>query len=197
MSDNGPSCPGCASAVVAIPHEGGSRELADYTRPRAFRFAVYCSVSGGIRLSAGPGLEGPSLMKALQVAAPSLRVGPVGVETGILARDERGDAGVGAGVRGGGWGRLHPVRTSGMIAADGASSRIREALNIGMVGLGELDQNIMINIHFRAELGPWVRGRPAVGYISSQGNGAPLWVHGTGRGLIVHPVPSGRGQRRA
>jgi hypothetical protein len=47
--------PGCASDVVAIPHEGRSRSLADYTRRRAFRFAVYCSVSGGIRWSAGSG----------------------------------------------------------------------------------------------------------------------------------------------
>ncbi len=60
MSDNGPSCPGCASDVVAIPHEVQSRSLADYTRRRAFRFAVYCSVSGGIRWSAGSGQEGPS-----------------------------------------------------------------------------------------------------------------------------------------
>src|SRR5260370_13480911 len=72
---------------------------------------------------------------------------------------------------------------------------MREALNIGMVGLGELQQKIMITILCRAELGPWVRGRPAVGYISSQGNGALLWAHGTDRWLIVHAFPAARGER--
>ena len=91
--------------------------------------------------------------------------------------------------------QIHTVRASYMIAADGASSRIREALSIGMVGLGELDQNIIINIHFRAELGPWVRGRPAVGYISSQGNGALLWAHGTDRWLALHAFQPARGER--
>lgn len=91
--------------------------------------------------------------------------------------------------------QIQTVRASYMIAADGASSRIREALGIGMVGLGELDQNIIINIHFRAELGPWVRGRPAVGYISSQGNGALLWAHGTDRWLALHAFQPARGER--
>ena len=112
-----------------------------------------------------------------------------------LTTFEQDDTGVTATLRDRHSGRIHTVRTSYMIAADGASSRIREALNIGMVGLGELDQNIMINIHFRSELGPWVRGRPAVGYISSQGNGALLWAHGTDRWLIVHAFPAARGER--
>ena len=84
-----------------------------------------------------------------------------------LTAFEQDDTGVTATLRDRRSGQIHTVRASYMIAADGASSRIREALSIGMVGLGELDQNIIINIHFRAELGPWVRGRPAVGYISS------------------------------
>jgi putative polyketide hydroxylase len=57
-------------------------------------------------------------------------------------------------------GERERVRATYLIAADGASSRVREALGVAMVGPGELDHNI--NIHFRAELAPWVRERPAV-----------------------------------
>src|SRR5262249_56217543 len=74
-------------------------------------------------------------------------------------------------------------RASYVIAADGASSRVREALGIAMLGPAELDHNI--NIHFRAELAPWVQDRPAVGYISAIGNGTLLWAHGTDRWLIL------------
>src|SRR5262249_5142369 len=77
----------------------------------------------------------------------------------------------------------YAVRASYLIAADGASSRIREMLAIKMLGPGELNHNI--NIHFRAELAEWVCDRPAVGYISARGNGTLLWAHGTDRWLIL------------
>lgn len=112
-----------------------------------------------------------------------------------LTAFEQDDTGVTATLRDRHSEQIQSVRASYMIAADGASSRIREALSIGMVGLGELDQNIIVNIHFRAELGPWVRGRPAVGYISSQGNGALLWAHGTDRWLALHAFQPARGER--
>jgi hypothetical protein len=59
-----------------------------------------------------------------------------------------------------------------------------------MLGPGEIDHNI--NIHFRAELAPWVRHRPAVGYISARGNGTLLWAHGTDRWLILRPFQPAR-----
>ena len=90
-------------------------------------------------------------------------------------------------------GERRTVRASYVIAADGASSRVREALGVAMVGPGELDHNI--NIHFRAELGPWVRERPAVGYISCVGNGTLLWAHGTDRWLILRAFEPARGER--
>jgi putative polyketide hydroxylase len=90
-------------------------------------------------------------------------------------------------------GKLQTVRASYVIAADGASSRVREVLGVAMVGPGELDHNI--NIHFRAELAPWVRARPAVGYISSMGNGTLLWAHGTDRWLILRAFEPARGER--
>ena len=80
-----------------------------------------------------------------------------------------------------------------MIAADGASSRIRESLGIQMDGPGEMDQNI--NIHFRAELAPWVGNRPALGFISSTGNGTLLWAHGTDRWLILRSFQTAKGER--
>ncbi len=112
-----------------------------------------------------------------------------------LTTFEQDDTGVTATLRDRRSGQIQTVRASYMIAADGASSRIREALGIGMVGLGELDHNVIINIHFRAELGPWVRGRPAVGYISSQGNGTLLWAHGTDRWLVLRAFQPARGER--
>jgi putative polyketide hydroxylase len=55
----------------------------------------------------------------------------------------------------------YAVHASYLIAADGASSRIREMLGIKMLGPCELNHNI--NIHFRAELAPGcATGRPPV-----------------------------------
>jgi putative polyketide hydroxylase len=80
-----------------------------------------------------------------------------------------------------------------LIAADGASSRIREMAGIKMLGPGELNHNI--NIHFRAELAHWVRDRPAVGYISACGNGTLLWAHGTDRWLIIRAFQPANGEK--
>ena len=110
-----------------------------------------------------------------------------------LVAFEQDERGVTATLRDRRSGDTRTVRASYMIAADGASSRVRDALGIAMLGLGDLDHNI--NIHFRAELGPWVRERPAVGYISSRGDGALLWAHGTDRWLIVRPFQPAQGER--
>jgi putative polyketide hydroxylase len=80
------------------------------------------------------------------------------------------------------------------IAADGASSKVREMLGVAMLGPGEIDHNV--NIHFRAELAPWVRDRPAVGFISSRGNGTLLWAHGTDRWIILRAFDPVYGERR-
>lgn len=90
-------------------------------------------------------------------------------------------------------GEVHTVRAAYLIAADGASSRVREALAIPMLGPGEMAHNI--NIHFRAELGLWVRDRPAAVYISSRGHGALSWAHGTDRWLNVRPYQPANGER--
>jgi 2-polyprenyl-6-methoxyphenol hydroxylase-like FAD-dependent oxidoreductase len=60
-----------------------------------------------------------------------------------LTAFEQDDTGVTATLRDRHSEQIQSVRASYMIAADGASSRIREALSIGMVGLGALDQNII------------------------------------------------------
>src|SRR5262249_2436071 len=87
----------------------------------------------------------------------------------------------------------YTVQASYLIAADGASSRIREAAKIEMLGPGELNHNI--NIHFRAELAPWVRDRPAAGYMSARGNGTLLWAHGTDRWLILRSFRPADGEK--
>src|SRR5262249_54875251 len=90
-------------------------------------------------------------------------------------------------------GALRRGRPACGVAAHGAASGVREAVGVAMLGAGELDPNI--NIHFRAELGPWVRERPAVGYISCMGNGTLLWAHGTDRWLILRAFEPARGER--
>jgi putative polyketide hydroxylase len=87
----------------------------------------------------------------------------------------------------------YAVRASYLIAADGASSRIREWSAIKMLGPGELNHNI--NIHFRAELAEWVCDRPAVGYISARGNGTLLWAHGTDRWLVLRSFQPANGEK--
>src|SRR5262249_42873634 len=62
-----------------------------------------------------------------------------------------------------------------------------------MLGLGEPNRNI--NVHFRAELDPWVRDRLAAGYISARGNGTLLWAHGTDRWLIVRSFQPAAGEK--
>ena len=89
-------------------------------------------------------------------------------------------------------GTRRAVSGSFCIAADGASSPVREMLGVAMLG-PEIDQNI--NIHFRAELAPWMRDRPAVGFISGRGNGTLLWAHGTDRWIMPRAFDPARGQR--
>jgi putative polyketide hydroxylase len=90
-------------------------------------------------------------------------------------------------------GEAYTAHAAYLIAADGASSRIREMMGIKMLGPGELNHNI--NIHFCAELAPWVRDRPAVGYMSAGGNGTLLWAHGTDRWLILRSFQPAKGEK--
>jgi putative polyketide hydroxylase len=59
-------------------------------------------------------------------------------------------------------GRAQAVRARYLIAADGASSRMRQALGIEMIGPAALGH--AFNIYFRADLTPWVAGRLCVGF---------------------------------
>ncbi len=56
----------------------------------------------------------------------------------------------------------YAVRSRYVLAADGAGSRVRKALGIGMVGPDRLQSFVMI--HFRANLRSLVRDRPAILY---------------------------------
>ena len=58
------------------------------------------------------------------------------------------------------------VRARYLIAADGARSRVREALGIPMQGTAALYRSI--NVLLRADLTPWVAGRPAALYFIEQ-----------------------------
>ncbi len=74
-------------------------------------------------------------------------------------------------------------------AADGTRSFVREKLGIGRTG--EKDIYDSVNVHFRADLQPWVEDRPAALYLIEQPelratfltvNGADRW------GFLVHSL---------
>jgi 2,4-dichlorophenol 6-monooxygenase len=59
-------------------------------------------------------------------------------------------------------GEPYEVRSRWVLAADGAGSRVRKALDVEMVGPDQLQSFLMI--HFEANLRPLVRDRPAILY---------------------------------
>ncbi len=59
-------------------------------------------------------------------------------------------------------GRSHAVRSRYVLGADGAGSRVRKAVDIGMLGPDRLQSFVMI--HFQADLRSMVRERPAIMY---------------------------------
>jgi len=82
-----------------------------------------------------------------------------------------------------------PFRARYVIAADGTRSVVREKLGIGRTG--EKDIYDSVNVHFRADLRPWVEDRPAALYLIEQPelratfltvNGADRW------GFLVHSL---------
>jgi len=78
------------------------------------------------------------------------------------------------------------VRAKYVIAADGAASRVRQALGIDMEGPAALAH--MLNIHFRADLTPWFAHRPCVGFFFAARElvgGSILSVNGTDRWLSL------------
>jgi 2-polyprenyl-6-methoxyphenol hydroxylase-like FAD-dependent oxidoreductase len=83
-------------------------------------------------------------------------------------------------------GKTEPVRARYLIAADGSQSRIRHQL--GIERDGELDVYDSINIHFKADLTPWVADRPAALYLIEQPElrGTFLTINGSNRwGFLV------------
>jgi 2-polyprenyl-6-methoxyphenol hydroxylase-like FAD-dependent oxidoreductase len=74
-----------------------------------------------------------------------------------LASFEQDAAGVTARIRDRQNGEVSTVRAQYMIAADGAHSRVREALGIDMSGRGVLSNSV--TIYFRGNVGPLLRGR--------------------------------------
>jgi putative polyketide hydroxylase len=82
-----------------------------------------------------------------------------------------------------------PFRARYLIAADGAQSRMRQKLGVGMVG--ERDVYDSVNIHFRADLRQWTADRPAALYLIEQPElrGTFLTINGTDRwGFLIHSL---------
>jgi 2,4-dichlorophenol 6-monooxygenase len=77
-------------------------------------------------------------------------------------------------------GEIHAVRSRWLLAADGASSRVRKWLGIEPIGPSRIQSFIMI--HFEANLRPLVGGRPAVLY----------WITdpGTPGAFVAHDIES-------
>ncbi|MES2197472.1 MAG: FAD-dependent monooxygenase [Pseudomonadota bacterium] len=86
-------------------------------------------------------------------------------------------------------GETNPFRARYLAAADGTRSFVRDKLGIGRSG--EKDIYDSVNVHFRADLRPWVEDRPAALYLIEQPelratfltvNGADRW------GFLVHSL---------
>ncbi len=86
-------------------------------------------------------------------------------------------------------GETNLFRARYIVAADGTRSFVREKLGIGRTG--EKDIYDSVNVHFRADLRPWVEDRPAALYLIEQPefratfltvNGADRW------GFLVHSL---------
>ncbi|MDB5818190.1 MAG: 2-polyprenyl-6-methoxyphenol hydroxylase [Rhizobacter sp.] len=83
-------------------------------------------------------------------------------------------------------GAFEEVRARYLIAADGSQSRVRTQL--GIPRQGEVDVYDSINIHFNADLTPWVADRPAALYLIEQPElrGTFLTINGSDRwGFLV------------
>lgn len=86
-------------------------------------------------------------------------------------------------------GETRSFRTRYLLAADGTRSFVREKLGIGRSG--EKDIYDSVNVHFRADLRPWVEDRPAALYLVEQPElrATFLTVNGTDRwGFLVHSL---------
>jgi 2-polyprenyl-6-methoxyphenol hydroxylase-like FAD-dependent oxidoreductase len=57
---------------------------------------------------------------------------------------------------------LFEVTSRYLLACDGASSGVRRRLGVAMEGPADIGH--FVNVHFRADLSPWIDGRPAVLY---------------------------------
>jgi|KBSSwiStaDraftv2_1062776.scaffolds.fasta_scaffold10316_12 2-polyprenyl-6-methoxyphenol hydroxylase-like FAD-dependent oxidoreductase len=82
------------------------------------------------------------------------------------------------------------VRARYLVAADGARSRVREALGIAMQGTAGLYRSI--NVLLRADLTPWVADRPAALYFIEQPGlkATFLTINGVNRwGFLINNLP--------
>jgi putative polyketide hydroxylase len=86
-------------------------------------------------------------------------------------------------------GEQTPFRARYLIAADGAQSRMRKAIDAKMIG--ERDVYDSLNIHCRVDLTHWVTDRPAALYFVEQPDlrGTFLTINGTDRwGFLIHSL---------
>lgn len=86
-------------------------------------------------------------------------------------------------------GRTEPVTARYLVAADGASSPVRSALGISLVG--EEDLGRLLNVYFRADLRPWVDDRPGPLYwiVNPESPGVFIALNGFDRWLFNSPMP--------
>ena len=128
------------------------------------------------------------LEPVLRRHAESAGAGTLAFDT-ELAAFEQDASGVTATLRAGG-GETH-VRARYLIAADGARSRVREALGIAMHGTPALYRSI--NILLNADLRPWTAHRPAALYFIEQPGlkATFLTINGTNRwGFLINNLPA-------
>jgi hypothetical protein len=106
-----------------------------------------------------------------------------------FAQDERG---VTALLRDRATGKTSDVRADYLLAADGAHSKIREALGIPTQGLGELPESQMF-VYFRADWGELIQDYEADAILTVNESGRGMFlITDQDRGMLYHPSHAGR-----
>lgn len=126
----------------------------------------------------------PVLLRHAEALAP----GVVQFKTELCDFREEGGGVVGV-FRDSESGETNPFRARYLVAADGTRSFAREKLGIGRTG--EKDIYDSVNVHFRADLRPWIDDRPAALYLIEQPElrATFLTVNGSDRwGFLVHSL---------
>jgi putative polyketide hydroxylase len=92
-------------------------------------------------------------------------------------------------------GEMEEIKSSYLLAADGANSNIRQ--NLGIPMLGEPGEQWVLNIHFRADFSGLVKRNPAILYwiVGTKANGMMITLNGSNRWLFNQFLKPGESEQ--